>query len=115
VNDKPRYLYRKTRAEVAAKPSEVKAQRDTGLVFDSAHLTVAEYLDRWLDSIRYTTRESTWARHEINVRVHLKPVLGKSGLGKPYPLQVQSFYRCKLDKRRSAASVLRYTQPFPSP
>ena len=52
-------------------------------------------------------RESTWVRHEINVRVHLKPALGRVRLGKLDPLQVQSFYRCKLDQGLSAASVLK--------
>jgi hypothetical protein len=40
-----------------------------------------------LNSIRDTVRESTWVRHEINVRVHLKPALGRVRLGKLNPLQ----------------------------
>ena len=52
-------------------------------------------------------RESTWVRHEINVRVHLIPALGRVRLGKLDPLQVQSFYRSKLDEGLSAASVLK--------
>jgi integrase len=51
INDKRRYVCGKTRAEVAAKLAKAIAQRNAGLVFDSAHLTVTEYLDRWLVSI----------------------------------------------------------------
>ena len=83
------------------------ADGNKGLVFDSDQLTVAQYLDRWLDSIRGTVRESTWVRHEINVRVHVKPASGRVRLGKLDPLQVQSFYRRKLDQGLSAASVLK--------
>jgi integrase len=107
VGGKRRYVYGKTRKEVASKLTKAVADGNEGLVFDSDHLTVARYLDRWLDSIRGTVRESTWVRHEINVRVHLKPALGRVRLGKLDPLQVQSFYRCKLDQALSAASVLK--------
>jgi integrase len=107
VGGKRRYVYGKTRKEVASKMTKAVADGNEGLIFDSDHLTVAQYLDRCLDSIRDTVRESTWVRHEINVRVHLKPTLGRVRLGKLDPLQVQSFYRCKLDQSLSAASVLK--------
>jgi hypothetical protein len=108
VGGKRRYVYGKTRKEVASTLTKAVADRNEGLTFDSDHLTVAQYLDRWLDSIRDTVRESTWVRHEmINVRVHLKPALGRVRLGKLNPLQVQTFYRCKLDQGLSAASVLK--------
>jgi integrase len=107
VNDKRQYVYGKTRAEVAAKLAKVIAQRNAGFAFDCECLPLAQYHDRWLDSIRDTVRESTWVRHEINVRVHLKPALGKARLDKLNPLQVQSFYRRKLDVDQSAASVLK--------
>ena len=51
TNDKRHYVCGKTRAKVAAKLAKAIAQRNVGLVFDSAHLTVTEYLDRWLVSI----------------------------------------------------------------
>ena len=107
VGGKRRYVYGKTRRDVAAQLAKAISDRNEGLItFDSDHLTVAQYLARWLESIRGTVRESTWVRHEINVRVHLKPALGEVRLGKLNPLQVQSLYRCKLDEGKSAASVL---------
>jgi integrase len=75
VGGKRRNVYGKTRRDVAARLAKAVADGNEGLIFDSEHLTVAQYLDRWLDSIRGTVRESTWVRHEINVRVHLKPAL----------------------------------------
>ena len=107
VGGKRRYLYGTTRKEVAGKLAKAVADGDQGLIFDSDNLTLAQYLDRWLDSIRGTVRESTWVRHEINVRIHLKPVLGKARLDKLNPLEIQSFYRRKLDEGQSAASVLK--------
>ena len=107
VVGKRRYVYGKTRKEVAGKLARAVADGNDGLIFDSDNLTFAQYLDRWLYSIRGTVRESTWVRHEINVRVHLKPVLGRARLDKLKPLEIQSFYRRKLNEGQSAASVLK--------
>ena len=81
VGGKRRCVYGKTRKEVASKLTTALADGNEGLIFDSDHLTVAQYLDRWLHSIRGKVRESTWVRHEGNVRVHVKPALGRVRLG----------------------------------
>ncbi len=106
ANGKRRYVYGDTRAEVSKKITAAMAERDKGLVFDAGNLTLAEYLDLWLDSVRGTVRESTWVRHEINVRVHIKPNL-PCKLDKLHGLQVQALYRRKLDEGLSPASVLK--------
>jgi len=59
VGGKRRYIYCKTRKEVANELTKAIADGNEGLVFDSDHLTVAQYLDRWLDSTRDMVREST--------------------------------------------------------
>lgn len=107
VNGKRRYVSGKTRAEVAAKLNKAIAERDAGLVFDAENLTVGEYLVRWLDTVRDTVKDNTWKHHELNVRVHLSPVLGSTKLDKLNPFQVQSFYRAKMDDGLSPASVLK--------
>ena len=85
------------RAEVTEKLTKAMADRDSGLVFDAGKMTVGEYLDRWLDSIRDTLRRRTWTRHEEVVRLHLKPSLGGIRLDRVNALQIQSLYRTKLD------------------
>ena len=72
-----KYIYGKTRKEVAAKLAKAIADRDNGTVFGAGSLKVGEYLDRWLDSIRNTVKYRTWQRHEEVVRLHLKPSLGR--------------------------------------
>jgi Phage integrase, N-terminal SAM-like domain len=42
-----------------------------------AKLTVAGFLDGWLEDHRPDIRESTWRTHESYVRVYLKPALGR--------------------------------------
>ncbi len=49
-----RYIYSKTKKEVAAKLAKAIADCDAGLVYDSGKLTVGAYLDKWLDAIKDT-------------------------------------------------------------
>jgi len=76
TGDKRRYIYGKTRKDVAARLNKAIAERDSGIVYDSENLKAADCLARWLDSIRDTLRERTWQRHEEITRLHLKPTLG---------------------------------------
>lgn len=102
---KTKYIYSKTRKGAATKLSKAIAERDSGLAYDCGSMKVGEYLDRWLDSTRGTVRERTWIRAEVDVRVHLKPTLGKTRLDRLDPLQLQSLYRVKLDSSLSPRSV----------
>ena len=107
VNGKRRYVYGRTRKEVAEKLNKAIAERDAGLVFDAKNLSVGEYLDSWLDTIRGTLAPNTVRRHEELTRIHIKPALGKAKLSKLDPLRVQSCYRSKLDEGLSAATVVK--------
>lgn len=49
----------KTKAEVRAKLRKALADQEEGIACDCENLTVGLYLDRWLDSVRATVREST--------------------------------------------------------
>jgi integrase len=49
TGQKWRYVYGKTRAEVAAKLAKAIANRDAGLMCDAGNLTVAGYLTAWLN------------------------------------------------------------------
>ncbi len=105
AGDKRRYIYGKTRKDVAARLSKAIAERDSGIVYDSENMKVADYLDRWLDSIRDTLRARTWRRHEEITRLHLKPTIGSAKLDKLNALQVQSLYRLKIDSGLSPRTV----------
>ena len=107
VNGKRRYVYGRTRKDVAERLHKAIAERDAGWVFDSKNLSLAEYLDRWLDTIRSTLAPNTVRRHEELTRIHIKPALGKVKLSKLDPLRVQTFYRSKLEEELSAATVVK--------
>src|SRR5919112_815624 len=102
---KKRYVYGKTKKDVAAKLAKAIADRDAGLVYDSGKLTMEAYLDKWLDAIRDTLRNRTLQRHEQIARLHLKPTLGKVKLDKLNALQLQILYRRKLDSGLAPRTV----------
>ena len=103
---KRKALYGRTRAEVAAKLTKAMADRDGGLAFEAGNLTVGEYLDTWLtDSLRGTVRESTRVRHEINIRVHIAPALGRVKLKSLTPAHVRGLHCEKLDAGLAPATV----------
>jgi integrase len=102
---KTKYIYSKTRKDVAAKLARAITDRDSGLIFDCGSLTVGEYLGRWLDAVSGTLRERTWKRSEEMVRLHLVPSLDKTRLDRLSALQLQSLYNSKLDSGLSARTV----------
>ena len=103
---KYRYLYGRTRQEVARKLTKAMADRDGGFIFDAGTLTLGEYLDRWLvDSVRDTVRQRTWERYESIVRVHIKPALGRIKLKALTPVHVRGLYREKLDTKLAPRTV----------
>jgi integrase len=104
---KTKYVSGKTKKEVARKLAQAIADGKRGVAYNFSHLTLGQYLDRWIDNLKYSLRHSTWRRHEVNVRVHLKPALGNVKLNKLTPLQIQSVYRHKLDQGLSAATVVK--------
>ena len=52
VGGKRRYVYGKTRKEAASKMTKAVADGNEGLIFDSDHFTLAQYLDRCLHDTR---------------------------------------------------------------
>ena len=44
---KRRYVYAKTRKEVAEKVRKAMGERDAGMAFDAEGLILSDYLDRW--------------------------------------------------------------------
>jgi integrase len=90
---KRRYVTGKTRGEVNQKLTKVLADRDGGLVFDAGSLTIGEYLDRWLEDVKGTVRQSTYERYEYAIRPHIQPALGRIELKDLTPAHARWFYR----------------------
>jgi integrase len=103
VNGKKRYIYGRTRQEVAARLAKPIAERDSG--YDAGSITVGEYLDRWPAAIENTLRLRSFKRYEESTRIHIKPTLGKVRLSRLDPFQLQGLYRAKLGSGLSPRTV----------
>src|SRR5215203_1343282 len=95
---KTRYIYGKTRADVAEKLTRALADRNGGLTYDAGKMTVGEYIERWIeDSVKDTVRQRTYERYESIVRVHIMPAFGSMKLNALTPAQVRALYKEKLN------------------
>src|SRR5918997_4751229 len=103
---KRKTIYGRTRREVDEKLTKAKADRNGGLVFDAGALTLAEYMERWLnESARNRLRPKTYKDYAGLIRVHIAPALGHIKLKNLTPLHVQQFYGTKLESGLSKRTV----------
>jgi integrase len=102
---KRRYVSGKTKQDVAAKLRKGLEDRDNGVSFNSEGLTVAKYMDRWLESIQDKVRPGTYKPYEAISRLHIKPTLGSTQLEKLTAVQLEALYTQKLNAGLSARRV----------
>jgi integrase len=68
-------------------------QKLDGTLGEQTKLTVAQFLERWLnDSAKPTIRDTTHENYEIMIRVHIIPHIGGVKLSKLTPAHVQGAY-----------------------
>jgi integrase len=94
-----------TKAEMRAKVRKALENRDKGIAYDSENLSVENYMDRWLESIRDQVRPGTFKPYEAITRLHIKPTLGNTKLDKLNALQLETLYRQKLKAGLSSRRV----------
>lgn len=103
---KRRTVSAKTKTECREKLRKAMGDADQGLLFDAAGLTLGQYLDKWLPTIKGTLRQRTWERYEQLVRVHIKPNLGKKKLKDLTRTHVKALYADR--RERVSARTVQY-------
>jgi integrase len=107
VDGKRKYLYGKTRQEVARKLREALAKTSNGIYYPD--IKIEDYIGQWLkDSVKDSVRTRTYERYESVSRVHIVPELGNKTLTSLTEMDVQSLYRRKLDSGCSPRTTKRY-------
>lgn len=103
---KRKSIYAKTRKEADEKLTQVKADRNRGLVFDGDDQPIATYLENWLENaVRDTVKQTTFENYAYIVRQHLIPELGSVKLKDLKPDRARRLYRKKLDFGLSRRTV----------
>jgi integrase len=86
-----RWLYGKTRKEVAEKLREAQREHDQGVDLTADRTTVAKYLEHWLDTaVKQRNKERTQISSADTVRRHITPAIGRHRLDKLRPEHVQA-------------------------
>ena len=86
-------VYGKTQGEVSKKLLEIRKQLETGQYAQPDKITVAKWLDTWLEEyVKPTRRPATVVTYTNNIRIHLKPAFGRTALQKLRPENVQRLY-----------------------
>lgn len=103
---KRKTVYGKTQKEVREKLQALQAEIITGGVVDPARVTVAEYLERWLNDVaQHTVRPTTFESYTRYVQLHATPALGKLQLSKLQPMHLQQLYSERLAAGKSKRTV----------
>ncbi|HSV67564.1 MAG TPA: tyrosine-type recombinase/integrase [Mycobacteriales bacterium] len=103
-----RHVAGRTRADVAAKVRELEKQRDAGITATSGTLTVAAWLDHWLDNIAARrVRPRVLEGYRATVRLHITPTIGHHRLARLQPEHVEELHAAMFAKGLSPATVLR--------
>jgi integrase len=101
-----KYYYGPTRARVAAKLAEARAQLAAGVKLGEKRQTVRTYLTWWLEEqAKPRVRPSTYRSHHSYVTRHLIPALGHYRLDQLTPQHVQSFLHAEAQSGRAPATV----------
>ena len=100
-----KYLYGKTRDEVARKLTVALKARQDGMPMVGERQTVEHFLDSWLESVRPSLRPRTWTRYEELLRLHAVPEIGHLPLARLTPQRVQRLYAGRLERGLSPTTV----------
>lgn len=87
---KRKYIYGKTRKEVAEKLKIVLREQQQGLPIATERQTVAQFLERWLeDQVKAKNRPITHESYSRIVRLHIVPTIGRIPLAKLTALKIR--------------------------
>src|SRR5437879_4364516 len=96
---------RGTRKDAERERNRLVNEINTGLYVEPAHITVGEYLEKWLDSsAKIKVSGKTFERYAEIVRTQLIPELGALSLQKLTPLKIQDCYAKALANGRLSAN-----------
>ena len=101
-----KYVYGRTRREVAQKLRDVQRAHQEGDVLADERTTVERYLTDWLAVVKPSLRWRTWERYEQYARLHAIPVIGRVRLTKLTPQHLQGLYTDRLRAGLSPTSVV---------
>lgn len=106
---KRRWVSGKTQGEVQEKVRALQAELHQGMLADTNRMTVAEFLDRWVEHKQHEgIKPNTVQSYRDTVRRYITPHLGRTKLEKLRPLDIEQMLT-KLRQDGKSASMAAYT------
>lgn len=106
-------IYAPTQEEVQKKLREVLRQFDRGEYVEPSKVSTGQWLDRWHEVYgKQRWRLKTAAVHRDNIRLHIKPALGKIPLQKLRSDHIQAFINTQVEKAYAPSTVHKQLEPL---
>lgn len=104
LDGKPKYkwhTFRGSKRQAEEERARLVSQVTSGGYIEPTRMTVAEYLERWLDDYaRTNVSPKTFERYAEIIHKHLVDALGRQPLAKLHPLRIQAYYSAALKTGR---------------
>lgn len=106
IRSRRKSLYGKTRKEVADKLRALLADLDKGVLPPPERLTVAQFMERWLeDSKRRSVKPRAYEHYRQMTGYYIVPNLGRVKLSRLQPVHLQGLYSQLLERGLSERTV----------
>ena len=105
IDGKRHSVYGRTQAEVRKKLTEVSSAIDHGDYLEDSGLTLGQWLTMWQRDYMGNVKLSTADTYEMQIRVHIIPVLGDVKLTALRMPMIQRLYNRKLEEGLSPKSI----------
>jgi integrase len=102
-----RVIYGATKKETQQRLRDLQDRADKGTLPDISRLTVKNFLNRWLETVKATKAPHTHLQYEQHCRLHLVPVLGSLRLARLTRFHVRQMYTTLAAKGVSASQQRR--------
>jgi integrase len=100
---KRRTVYGDTKQEVQEKLRKLQADAAGGMLCEVRQVTVRQYLERWLKSVKPTVQPNTFDPYQRHCNRHIIPKLGNHKMGQLAPVHVEGLYKDLMADGVSAA------------
>jgi integrase len=97
--------YAKTQKECRDWVKETLTKIGNGLTFQGTQVTLARFIETWLDGKELSRRPQTVSQYRWLVKKHILPLMGKMRLQDIQPAHLKQFYLSKKEEGRGARTV----------
>ncbi len=98
-------IYGETKSEVQDKLRQAATEVANGAPVETQKLTLGEFLDRWLATIKQSIAPTTHARYKSTIEHQIKPFIGGVRLSRLEPVHVEQLFVTLESKKNSPRSI----------